>query len=178
MLVLLFDWLSLKNVPVLKKVCGALAAGLQIYATVMVCLSPDRLELPAFTVPLGICLAVISFFLLIYSLFLEIPFHCTYAKEGVGETLVTTGTYALSRHPGVLWLGLLYIALAVLFPSVTMFIAVVVWFAMDVILVVLEDSYLFPRMFPGYVSYRKKTPFLIPTRQSVADCLRTLRPRR
>lgn len=176
--VLLLDWFSLKNIPVLKKVCGILSAALVVYATVMVCLAPDKFELPFFVLPLGIALAVVSFMLLIYSLFLEIPFHSTYAKKGVGDMLITTGTYALTRHPGVLWLGLFYIGLSLIFPSVPMFIAAAVWLIMDIILVVVEDSYLFPRMFPGYDDYRKRTPFLIPTRQSIADCLRTLRPGR
>ena len=176
--VLLLDWLSLKNNAVLKRLCGLLSAGLVLYATVMVCLAPDKYELPFFVLPPGIALAVVSFLLLIYSLFLEIPFHSTYAKKGVGDMLITTGTYALTRHPGVLWMGFFYIGLSIIFPSVIMFVAVAVWLIMDISLVVLEDRFLFPRMFPGYDDYKKKTPFLIPTRQSLSNCRRTLRPGR
>lgn len=172
-----FDWLSLKYIPVLKQVTGILAGCLLIYATVMVCMISPRFEMPFFTIPLGSCLLLISLALLIYSLFIEIPFHSTYAEKGVGTTLITTGTYALVRHPGVLWLALVYISLALLFPSTTLFIAVIVWFILDVVYVILEDWIFFPRMFSGYPDYRRKTPFLIPSRQSILACWKTLNPR-
>lgn len=175
---LLFDWLSLKNIPVLKGISGLLAAGLIGYATVMVCIGPDKINLPFFLMPPGVCLAVVSFLLLVYSLFLEIPFHSTYAKRGGGSTLITTGTYALTRHPGVIWLGLFYSGLSIVFPSPVMFAAAVVWLILDVVLVSIEDAILFPRMFTGYDDYKKRTPFLFPTRRSIVECLRTLRPNR
>ena len=172
-----FDWLSLKYIPILKQVVGILAGCLLIYATVMVCMSSPRFDLPFFTIPLGSCLLLISLALLIYSLFIEIPFHSTYVEYLVGTRLITTGTYALVRHPGVLWLALLYISLALLFPSPTLFIAVAVWFILDVIYVVLEDWIIFPRMFPDYPDYRRRTPFLIPSKQSILSCLKTINPR-
>jgi len=178
LLVYTLDWLSLKNVPAIKRLVGVMTACLLIYATVMVCISPPKLDLPIIILPLGICLALVSFLLLIYSLFIEIPFHSTYVEKGVGTRLITTGTYALTRHPGVLWLGLFYISLALIFPSTTMFIAIIVWLIMDVILVILQDSIFFPRMFPGYDNYKKRTPFLIPTRQSISACLKTIHARK
>jgi len=120
---------------------------------------------------------VISLCLLIYSLFIEIPFHSTYANKGVGNKLITTGTYALIRHPGVIWLALLYISLAIIFPSLILFLAVIVWLIMDIIWVTLEDRIFFPKMFPDYREYQQKTPFLIPTKQSISACLKTINPR-
>ncbi len=172
-----FDWLSLKNIPIIKQVAGVLAIGLLVYATVMVCVSPAKFNLPFFTIPLGACLLLVSFTLLMYSLFIEIPFHSTYANKGVGTKLITTGTYAMVRHPGVLWLALVYLSIALLFPSVTLFLAVAVWLIMDIIYVVLQDRLLFPEMFPDYHQYKQKTPFLIPTRQSISACLKTINPR-
>lgn len=171
-----FDWLSLKDIPVLKQAAGVLAVCLLLYATVMVCISYPRFELPFFTIPLGSCLLMVSLALLIYSLFIEIPFHGTYVEKGAGNRLITTGTYALVRHPGVLWLALVYISLALLFPSAMLLIAVGVWFLLDVIYVVIEDRIFFPRMFPGYPDYRRRTPFLIPSRQSILTCIRTINP--
>jgi len=127
--------------------------------------------------PLGITLLVISLCLLIYSLFIEIPFQSTYAKKGVGNKLITTGTYALVRHPGVLWLALLYISLALIFPSPILFLAAIVWLIMDIIWVAVEDRNFFPKMFPDYREYQQKTPFLIPTKQSISACLKTISPR-
>ncbi|MBN1375008.1 MAG: hypothetical protein JXA01_02510, partial [Dehalococcoidia bacterium] len=99
------DWLSLKNLPVLRRIIGALAICLLIYATVTVCVSPSKLDLPFILLPLGICLLLVSFPLLIYSLAIEIPFRSTYLEKGTGNKLVTTGTYALTRHPGVIWMA-------------------------------------------------------------------------
>jgi protein-S-isoprenylcysteine O-methyltransferase Ste14 len=171
-----FDWLSLKYIPILKQAVGVLAVCLMIYATVMVCMSSPRFDLPFFTIPLGSCLLLLSLALLIYSLFIEIPFHSTYVGKGVGPRLITTGTYALVRHPGVLWLALVYVSLALLFPSATLFIAVAIWFILDFIYVVIEDRIFFPRMFPDYPDYRRRTPFLIPSKQSILSCIKTINP--
>ena len=173
-----FDWLSLKQVPILKQLVGLLAVCLLLYSTVMVCLSQPEFTLPFFTIPLGACLLLISLSLLIYSLFIEIPFHITYAETGIGTKLITTGSYALTRHPGVIWLALIYLSLAILFPSPTLFLAITVWLIMDIIYVVLQDRIFFPKMFPDYHSYQRKTPFLIPTRQSISACLKTINPKK
>jgi protein-S-isoprenylcysteine O-methyltransferase Ste14 len=172
-----FDWASLRNLRVIKQLTGLLAICLSLYATIMVCVTPVKLHLPFFTLPLGVFLLVISLCLLVYSLFIEIPFHNTYAEKGVGNKLITTGTYALVRHPGVIWLALAYLSLALLFPSTTLFLAVAIWLIIDITLVIVEDKLLFPKMFPAYREYQLKTPFLIPTKQSISACLRTINPR-
>ncbi len=169
-----FDWLSLKNIPVTKQIAGLLAMGLLIYATIMVCVSPSKFDLPFFTLPVGACLLLVSFTLLIYSLFIEIPFQSTYIESGAGTKLITTGTYAMVRHPGVLWLAFVYLSLALLFPSITLFIAVTVWLVMDVIYALLQDRIFFPIMFPDYRDYQRTTPFLIPTKQSISACWKTM----
>jgi protein-S-isoprenylcysteine O-methyltransferase Ste14 len=173
-----FDWFSLRQIPILKQLFGLLAVCLLLYSTAMVCLSQPKFTLPFFTLPLGACLLLISLSLLIYSLFIEIPFHSTYAEKGIGTKLITTGTYALTRHPGVIWLALVYLSLAIFFPSPTLFLAVTVWLIMDIIYVVLQDRIFFPEMFPDYHSYQQKTPFLIPTKQSISACLKTINPRK
>lgn len=157
---------------------GLLAVVLIGYATVMVCITPIRLDLPGFVLPLGILILIVAAFLLIYSLFVEIPFRATYTERGSGNQLITSGTYALVRHPGVLWLALLYIALTLLFPSTTIIIATIVWLIMDVIYIVLQDKFFFPRMFPEYGSYQKLTPFLIPNKHSISACLKSVRLRK
>jgi protein-S-isoprenylcysteine O-methyltransferase Ste14 len=114
--------------------------------------------------------------LLIYSLFIEIPFKQTYTMSGVGDRLVKTGTYALTRHPGVLWLGLFLLALLAVSRSRLLLIAAPLWFALDLLLVWVQDRFYFPRMFPGYSQYRRETPMLIPTRSSIVRCIKTLHP--
>jgi protein-S-isoprenylcysteine O-methyltransferase Ste14 len=172
---LAFDWASLKGIRVVKQLAGLIAFSLLIFATVMVCLIPAKMELPVFVRIIGGCLLAISLCLLIYSLFIELPFRGTYTKQGSGDKLISTGTYALVRHPGVIWLAFVFLGLALLYPSLTLFLAVVIWWFVDVIYVFVQDKYLFPRMFTGYQEYKKQTPFLIPTRQSFLTCLKTLR---
>lgn len=174
----IFDWVSLKQLPsIVKRLVGVVAACLLVFAVVMVCITPAKFQLPSFTLPLGGCLLPVSLGLLVYSLFIDIPFRSTYADQGVGDKLMTTGTYALTRHPGVIWLTFVFLSLILLFPSTTLLLATVIWLIMDVIHVTLQDKLLFPKMFPGYHEYQRQTPFLIPTRQSLLACLRTARPR-
>jgi protein-S-isoprenylcysteine O-methyltransferase Ste14 len=170
-----FDWASMKNIRVIKQLTGLLAFSLLIFAVVMVCLTPAKLEFPIFIRIIGGCLLAVSLGLLIFSLFIEIPFRGTYAKQGAGDRLICTGTYALVRHPGVIWLAFVFLALSLLYPSTTLFIAVAVWWIIDVLYVTVQDRYFFLKMFPGYQEYKKHTPFLIPTGQSISACLKTLR---
>jgi len=171
----LFDMASLKNVPAAKQLAGLAALGLLIYSTVMICQSPAQFEIPVFVRIIGACLLVIFLVLLIYSLFIELSFQKTYINQGVSGKVVSTGTYALVRHPGVIWLAFAFIGLALLYPSITLFIAVVIWWLVDVIYVAIQDKYLFPKMFPEYQTYKKQTPFLIPTKRSFLACVNTLR---
>lgn len=50
-------------------------------------------------------LALVSFVGMAYSLLIEIPLRKAWLREGYTDVLVTTGTYSLIRHPGVLWLA-------------------------------------------------------------------------
>jgi protein-S-isoprenylcysteine O-methyltransferase Ste14 len=170
-----FDWASMRDIRVVKQLAGLMAFSLLIFAAIMVCVSPTKLDVPLFVRIIGGCLLAVSLCLLIFSLFIELPFRGTYAKQGAGEKLVSTGTYALVRHPGVIWLAFVFLALSLLYPSTTLFLAVAVWWLVDVIYVTVQDKYFFPKMFPGYPDYKKETPFLIPTRHSFLACLKTLR---
>ena len=98
---------------------------------------------------------------------MEIPFRQTYAEGGVGDRLVTTGTYALCRPPGVLWFGLLLIALLLVSRAQFLLVAAPIWLLMDVLWVWVQDAYFFRHMFPDYRQYQKQTPLLIPTRESI-----------
>jgi protein-S-isoprenylcysteine O-methyltransferase Ste14 len=171
-----FDWLSLKQIPVVKQLAGIAAVCLLGYAIVMVCISPAKFELPPFTLPLGVCLLLISLSLLVYSLFIEIPFHSTYAGQRVSNKLITTGTYALVRHPGVIWLAFVCISLVLIFPSLTLLLATIVWIVTDIIYVFLQERFIFTKIFQDYPKYQKQTPFLIPNRRSFTACLKTIKP--
>jgi protein-S-isoprenylcysteine O-methyltransferase Ste14 len=170
----LFDLAALKRIPYLKQVVG-LAGSLSFgYCLVMVVLHGARLPMPGWLAYAGWLLLIPSIFLLVYSLFLEIPFQQTYAADGVGEKLVKTGTYALVRHPGVLWFGSLLFSLVIVSRSRLLLIAAPTWLLMDVLYAWVQDRFLFGRMFPGYAEYREETPMLIPTRRSVLRCWRSM----
>jgi protein-S-isoprenylcysteine O-methyltransferase Ste14 len=130
-----FDLAAIKGIPYLKQIIGLVSASLFGYSLLAVCLAPAKLRLPNWLPWMGWPLLFVSVFLLAYSLFLEIPFQQTYAADGVGDRLVKTGTYALVRHPGVLWFALFLASLILVFRSRLLLVAAPVWFFMDVLYV-------------------------------------------
>ena len=114
-------------------------------------------------------LAVIFFLLLIRALFFALPAKASYTRPGERRPVRRSGMYALCRHPGVLWLGGLYLCLWTAM-GVPLW-AGVTYIGLDVLLVLFEDRWVFPAMLDGYPEYRKETPFLIPTADSVRACV-------
>ena len=89
--------------------------------------------------------------------------------------LIDTGMFALCRHPGVLWLGLVYLALWGLLGGAALLWAFMLFFVLDVLYVLWQDIWLFPRSIEGYAAYRQRTPFLVPTPRSVRACIASFR---
>lgn len=173
----LFDWASLKGLPGGKQVLIAVVLALHGYALYAAVWAVERFTLPTALTWLGWVLLPLSAFLLIYSWIIELPASNTYVQSGVGDRLVTRGTWAMTRHPGVLWYSMGLIALLLVSRSTVLLFCVPVWIGMDVLHVIIEERYFFPRMFPGYEQYRQQTPMLIPTRKSIGLCIKTLKPR-
>jgi protein-S-isoprenylcysteine O-methyltransferase Ste14 len=169
----LFDLVSLHKTPHGKQVIGIIVVCSVVYSHLMVCIRGERLPLPIGFSCVGWPLFGLASLALIYSLFLEIPFRQTYVAEGVGDKLVMTGTYALARHPGVLWYALVLISLIFISASRLMLFAAPIWFLIDVLHVWLQDQFFFPRMFPDYTRYQRETPMLVPNRTSLSRCLTT-----
>lgn len=164
-----------QRLPGAKPFLGAAAGGLLASSLGMVSLHGGRLSLPAWFSVLGGVLLPLASFLLVYSLFLELPFRRTYMAPGQGPRLVTTGTYALVRHPTVLWYGLLLMSLLLLTRSLTLLMALPLWLGLDILWVILQEQSSLPRTFPHYWRYKQVTPMLIPNHQSLRVCLATLR---
>ncbi len=160
---LLFEWVSLRGARWRKQAIIIMAIALGGYAFYSACFGQPRFLLPAPLVYFGWVLVSLSAFLFCYSLFLEIPFSKTYAKPGVGDELVTSGTWALIRHPGVIWFALLLAGLILVARTRVLLIAAPVWLALDIVLVVIQDRVFFPRMLPEYHQYQQETPMFIPT---------------
>jgi protein-S-isoprenylcysteine O-methyltransferase Ste14 len=169
----LFDFVSLRKTLYAKQAIGLIAVCLTGYSHLMVCIRGERLSLPAGFSYVGWPLFGLASLAMIYSLFLEIPFKQTYIAQGAGNKLVTTGTYALVRHPGVLWYTLLLISLIFISKRQLMLSAAPIWFLMDVLYVWIQDRFFFPRMFPDYGRYQRETPMLIPNRASLSRCFTT-----
>jgi protein-S-isoprenylcysteine O-methyltransferase Ste14 len=170
-----FDLVSLKRLRTGKQAIGFLFVALEGYALFLACWGASRFWLPFGLIAFGWLLLPLSLALFIYSLFIEIPFIKTYHNAGVGDQLVRMGTYALVRHPGVIWYALFLLSLLFITRSITLLVAAPVWLLMDVLYVVIQERFFFSKMFPEYDEYCRQTPMLIPTRRSISQCLKTLK---
>jgi protein-S-isoprenylcysteine O-methyltransferase Ste14 len=167
---LLSDYADLHSLRSLKIASMLAAAGLLGYGLVASMLDPWKAHLPVAVRSISIVLAVAFLLLLVTSLFLEIPGQ----KGDGGKGLVTTGTYALVRHPGVIWLFFFLLCLSVVSDSLVLLAATPLWTAIDLLYVVVQDRLIFPRLFgDSYRDYRRVTPFIIPTARSIRLCLET-----
>lgn len=103
---------------------------------------------------------------LIYCLFFALPFHETYAEQTDGRCVYDRGVYALCRHPGILcFFGMfLFVGIAAL-PS-PLLMHGCVFSLLNLAYALFQDRITFPKTFCDYHTYRKRVPFLIPTRDS------------
>ena len=129
----------------------------------------------------GILLAVLGMVfggLLIYTLFFALPFKTTYIKKEKDRArprICSKGMYALCRHPAVLWLIGLFIVLGAEFPTAEMMAGGTLFCVLDILYVIFQDLWTFPREFENYDEYRRRVPFLIPNAKSIRNCINTLR---
>ncbi len=171
----LFDVVSLREIPFLKPLIVGVSVPLFGLSATMLCLTTERLPLPA-PVSLVAWLPAVMFLLLgLFSFFVEIPLRTTYLRKGHGEKLVTTGTYALVRHPAVVWFILFMVSLFLVTGSKGLLIAIPVWGLLDVVHVVVQEKvYLVPVFGQPYRQYQRNVPMLIPNRESFLRCRQTL----
>lgn len=120
-------------------------------------------------------IAIIFLLLLIYTLFFAIPFEDTYIKSNSKPQTCTTGFYALSRHPGVLWFMGFYLSLWLALSGTLLLAAGILFSLLNLLYIVLQDRWIFMESFPDYGEYKETTPFLIPNPQSFDRCVRTFR---
>lgn len=106
--------------------------------------------------------------LTIYSL-VSVPNENYKTTEG---KLTETGLYALCRHPGVWCLGGIYLFMGLMAGNPFVWAIGAANLAMDLVYVVCQDIYIFPRTIAGYKNYKTRVPFLIPNSQSVRRAFR------
>ena len=117
------------------------------------------------------CVAAGAFLLLLlYSLFGSFSVKDAYVEQPGGRRVCDRGLYAMCRHPGVLFFAGLYICLcfAVRFPAAH----TLTYITLDLLLAVLEDIAIFPKVLGGYDEYKTGVPFIITTTESLRNTFR------
>lgn len=135
---------------------------------------------------LGAILTLAGGALTVYSALIEIPLtlvrrarrttmQSTPSAPGETNALVQSGTYALCRHPGFLWILFFLLGLVLLFNRSGLVELALCWAVMDLVLVGIQDQVVFPRLFVGYSQYQRKTPFIVPSLTSLRTAIKSLR---
>lgn len=113
---------------------------------------------------------------LVHALFFALPFEATYADaENKARKVYDRGVYALCRHPGVLWFFGMYLFLGLAALPGALLLHGMVFSALNVAYILLQDLVTFPRTFQDYRAYRRTTPFLIPNARSLRRAWETRR---
>lgn len=101
--------------------------------------------------------------LLAYSAVLEIPLYVLrHTDERSGEPEVySKGTYRLCRHPGFIWYTAINILFILAYRQMGITILMSILTLCNLVLIILEDIYIFPRTLSGYDSYKQRVPFLL-----------------
>lgn len=123
-------------------------------------------------------IALIGLWMLVYTLFFAFPAEDAYGKNTIEKKqreAYTEGVYALSRHPGVFFMTLLYVGLYGVFLTEPMLLLLLVTTGCNVAYVIFQDIWTFPRLFLNYGEYKKSTPFLIPSGKSIRRCIKTMK---
>jgi protein-S-isoprenylcysteine O-methyltransferase Ste14 len=171
--ILVQDWASCRRARIPQIIALALAALTLASSAAILIASPGRIGLPLWAKTAGWALSLAFLSLLVLSLCLEVSFAGS--EEGV-RVLNDSGTYALVRHPGVIWFFFFHLSLALATGSALLLASVPCWTGANLILAAVEDRVFFPRLFGApYLAYKRSVPFLVPNGGSIRKCLATLR---
>lgn len=150
-----------------------LLLGATVLGLVQTCMEGAIRPLPGGLWVLFAALAALSFALMIYTLFFALPFQETYVEPVAPGKVCDRGMYALCRHPGVIWFCLGYLNLALLTGSGLMWGMGTCFGLLNIAYAVFQDRWTFLRTFEDYDGYRKRVPFLIPTKESIRRAWQT-----
>ena len=176
-LLLIFDVLSLSKKNILKYVFGISGFFMIFGSSVLIIKNYSYfLQIDNSYRFISLFFALASFILLIYSVFFEVG-KKTYVLENE-HFLVTNGTYALTRHPGVLWMLLLYIFGAIFFQNLLAIYAALIWTLANIVYVSIQERFIFHKIFEDYDKYRESTPMILPNIESIEKFITTKNWRR
>ena len=119
---------------------------------------------------------IIALALEIYILFFALNFEDTYVKEEFH--VCDKGLYALCRHPGFYSFALLYLALYFSYQDVTLIYLGLMYNVLNLLYILFQDIFVFPKLFKDYDEYKKTTPCLLFNKQSIKRCIRDFRGQR
>ena len=118
---------------------------------------------------LGLLIAIIGIIAEIYVLFFALDFNDTYVD---GQFKVCDkGVYALCRHPGFYSFLLIYIGLYIAYQSQIFLDIMLLYNGLNILYIIFQDVFVFPRLFKDYPAYKKTTPFLLFTKKSITRCI-------
>jgi protein-S-isoprenylcysteine O-methyltransferase Ste14 len=161
---------------ILERVLLASGRAMVVGAHLLLLLLSPYLPVPAGVRLAGAPVALAGFLLLLQSLIFELPMTRSSGRPDGPRRVVSTGTYALVRHPGVLWFALWMAGLAAVSGARDLLFAAPVWVAADAAYAWAEDRFTFPRMFgAAYEAYRRQVPMFLPTRASLVRFRRSFR---
>lgn len=162
---LLFDLFSLNKMVTWKYVAISVGLFLIVLSTVLIVRYPSTMIVPLPLRVVGLILAVLFTALLIYSVFVEVGLS-TYRRFSESN-LVTSGTYSLVRHPGVIWLFLAYFFASLYFANEYLLITAFVWTFVNTVYIMIQEELILVKLFQDYEQYRRTTPMIIPNLTSI-----------
>lgn len=139
--------------------------GIQIYAIILAALGDQMLPFPFWVKLLGSAVTLAGLSWLVYCLFLFRPIMRSYT-DLPGPFLTTEGPYAFSRHPGFLGYVVFIAGLVMVSGSMLLMLCGVIWILFDLIIIIIQDIWVFRILFPGYKNYSAGTPMLFPNSKS------------
>ena len=165
--------------PIVKAPLLAAMAASHLVALALLMLRSPRLPVPRPLRRLSGLVAVLAAAGMAYSILVEIPFRKAWVDRGHTDELVTDGTYALCRHPGVLWFTLACLTGSFATRSRRLLLATPLLVLDDGVDVAFQDRYTLPRVFgEQYARYAESTPFLLPSARSLRHFRATALARR
>jgi protein-S-isoprenylcysteine O-methyltransferase Ste14 len=170
LLLFIYDLAKYRHKPVLRNIT---TLGFPLTGVPYLIILMDEIPLSwnVQTLLFAVSLAVLLS-LLVYSVLIEIPLHLhRHPQKATAAAPVTyaQGTYAFSRHPGFIWYTLINVLFAISFFSIPMVLLMLSFTGCNLILVIIEDRFIFPGTFSDYHEYKKTTAFLIQGRRNTTS---------
>lgn len=155
-----FDFFQLKRRKKMAKIFSIIGYG-GIFSSILILITSFRINSNiSYLTYTKVAIAVIFFIMIIYSNFIEIGIKSPYSIDQ--RSAYTRGTYSIVRHPGFLWFIFSMIPMILLYKNRNFTLIAMSMVVMNFVLIIIEDVFLFPKIFINYKDYRKSVPFIIP----------------